>query len=142
MKYSRRSLIGSLAALSGAAALPMPAWAMGKMAGHGDGLVRKGMDELSGAKIDLHMAGGRFATGGRSGHAIAVNGTVPGPLIRLKEGEPTLLSVHNMLDVDSSVHWHGLLLPFQFDGVPGISFPGIRPGARFDVPLTPRQSGT
>jgi len=47
-----------------------------------------------------------------------------------------------MLDVDSSVHWHGLLLPFQFDGVPGISFPGIKPGARFDVPLTPRQSGT
>ncbi|WP_373491369.1 copper resistance system multicopper oxidase [Parasphingorhabdus sp.] len=138
MKYSRRTMIGSLAALSGLAALPMPAWAMGKMGGP----VRKGMDELSGAKIDLHIATGRFTTGGRSGHAIAVNGTVPGPLIRMKEGEPTLLSVHNMLDEDSSVHWHGLLLPFQFDGVPGISFPGIKPGARFDVPLTPRQSGT
>ncbi len=138
MKYSRRTMIGSLAALSGAVALPMPAWAMGKMGG----IVRKGMDELSGARIDLHIATGSFATGGRSGHAIAINGTVPGPLIRMKEGEPTLLSVHNMLDVDSSVHWHGLLLPFQFDGVPGISFPGIKPGARFDVPLTPRQSGT
>ena len=131
-------MITSLAALSGAAALPMPAWSMGKMGGP----VRKGIHELSGAKIDLHIADGRFATGGRSGHAIAVNGTVPGPLIRMKEGEQTILSVHNMLDVDSSVHWHGLLLPFQFDGVPGISFPGIRPGARFDVPLTPRQSGT
>lgn len=142
MKLSRRNMIGSLAALSGAAALPMPAWAMGEMGGNSAGLVRKGMDELSGARIDLHIADGRFATGGRSGHAIAVNGTVPGPLIRMKEGEQTLLSVHNMLDVDSSVHWHGLLLPFQFDGVPGISFPGIRPGERFDVPLTPRQSGT
>ncbi|AMO73382.1 copper-binding protein [Sphingorhabdus sp. M41] len=131
-------MIGSLAALSGLAALPMPAWSMGKMGGP----VRKGIHELSGAKIDLHIADGRFATGGRSGHAIAVNGTVPGPLIRLKEGEQTILSVHNMLDVDSSVHWHGLLLPFQFDGVPGISFPGIKPGERFDVPLTPRQSGT
>ncbi|WP_417591656.1 copper resistance system multicopper oxidase [Parasphingorhabdus sp.] len=142
MKYSRRSMIGSLAALSSLAALPMPAWAMGQMDRRGGGLVRKGINELSGAKIDLHIADGRFATGGRSGHAIAVNGTVPGPLIRLKEGEQTILSVHNMLDVDSSVHWHGLLLPFQFDGVPGISFPGIKPGARFDVPLTPRQSGT
>ncbi|WP_339693042.1 copper resistance system multicopper oxidase [uncultured Parasphingorhabdus sp.] len=138
LPLSRRSMIGSLAALSGLAALPMPAWSMGQMGGP----VRKGIHELSGAKVDLHIADGSFATGGRSGHAIAVNGTVPGPLIRLKEGEQTILSVHNMLDVDSSVHWHGLLLPFQFDGVPGISFPGIRPGARFDVPLTPRQSGT
>jgi CopA family copper-resistance protein len=142
MKYSRRSMIGSLAALSGLAALPMPAWATGKMNGHGGGAVRKGINELSGAKIDLHIAEGSFSTGGRSGHAIAVNGSVPGPLIRMKEGEKTLLSVHNMLGVDSSIHWHGLLLPFQFDGVPGISFPGIKPGARFDVPFTPRQSGT
>ncbi len=142
MKYSRRTMIGSLAALSGAVTLPLPAWATGSMGkGHG-GAVRKGMDQLSGAKIDLHIGEGRFVTGGRSGHAIAVNGTIPGPLIRLKEGEPTLLSVHNMLDEDSSVHWHGLLLPFQFDGVPGVSFPGIKSGARFDVPLTPRQSGT
>jgi CopA family copper-resistance protein len=138
MNFSRRQILGHSALAGAAAALPMPLWAMGKMGA----AVRKGMDELSGAKVDLHIADGRFATGGRSGHAIAVNGTVPGPLIRLKEGEKTILSVHNMLDVDSSVHWHGLLLPFQFDGVPGISFPGIKPGARFDVPLTPRQSGT
>ena len=142
MKYSRRSMIGSLAAFSGLAALPMPAWATGRMGAHNNGSVGKGIHELSGAKVDLHIADGRFTTGDRSGHAIAVNGAVPGPLIRLKEGEQTILSVHNSLDVDSSVHWHGLLLPFQFDGVPGISFPGIKPGARFDVPLTPRQSGT
>jgi len=138
MNFSRRHILGHSALAGAAAALPMPLWAMGQMGA----AVRKGMDELSGARVDLHIADGRFATGGRSGHAIAVNGTVPGPLIRLKEGEQTLLSVHNMLDEDSSIHWHGLLLPFQFDGVPGISFPGIKPGARFDVPLTPRQSGT
>ncbi|WP_089131818.1 copper resistance system multicopper oxidase [Sphingorhabdus sp. SMR4y] len=142
LSLSRRRMITSLAALSGAAALPMPAWATGNMGRHGGAAVGKGIHELSGPKIDLHIADGRFATGGRSGHAIAVNGTVPGPLIRLKEGEDVTLSVHNMLDVDSSVHWHGLLLPFQFDGVPGISFPGIKPGARFDVPLRLRQSGT
>jgi len=142
MKYSRRTMIGSLAALSGLAVLPMPAWASGQMSRHKGGSMRKGIHELSGAKIDLHIGEGSFATGGCTGHAIAVNGTVPGPLIRMKEGEQTILSVHNMLSEDSSIHWHGLLLPFQFDGVPGISFPGIRPGARFDVPLTPRQSGT
>ncbi len=142
MKFSRRQLIGHSALLGAAATLPMPAWATGNMGGKMGGAVRKGIDQVSGAKIDLHIAEGSFSTGGRSGHAIAVNGTVPGPLIRMKEGEPTLLSVHNMLDVDSSIHWHGLLLPFQFDGVPGISFPGIKPGARFDVPYTPRQSGT
>jgi CopA family copper-resistance protein len=142
MNYSRRNMIGSLAALSGLAVLPMPAWATGNMGRHNGGSVRKGIYELSGAQIDLHIGEGNFATGGRYGHAIAVNGSVPGPLIRLKEGEKTVLSVHNMLTEDSSVHWHGLLLPFQFDGVPGISFPGIKPGARFDVPLTPRQSGT
>lgn len=146
IQLNRRALIGSLAALSCAAAMPMPAWAKGKL-GHaagGDhgGPVRKGMDELSGAKIDLHIADGSFTTGGRFGHAVAVNGTVPGPLIRLREGQQTLLSVHNGLAVDSSIHWHGMLIPFQFDGVPGISFPGIAPGARFDVPFTPRQAGT
>lgn len=142
MNFSRRQILGRSALAGVAATLPMPLWATGNMGGKMGGAVRKGMDELSGARVDLHIGEGRFATGGRSGHAIAVNGTVPGPLIRLKEGEQTILSVHNMLDVDSSVHWHGLLLPFQFDGVPGISFPGIKPGARFDVPLTPRQSGT
>ena len=142
MNFSRRQILGRSALAGVAATLPMPLWATGNMGGKMGGAVRKGMDELSGARIDLHIGEGRFATGGRSGHAIAVNGTVPGPLIRMKEGEQTILSVHNMLDVDSSIHWHGLLLPFQFDGVPGISFPGIKPGARFDVALTPRQSGT
>ena len=135
---SRRDMIGSLAALAGASALPMPAWAMGQT----EAPVRGGIDELSGGKIDLHIGSGRFATGGRSGQAVAVNGSIPGPLIRLKEGQQTILNVHNMLDEDSSIHWHGLLLPFQFDGVPGISFPGIKPGDHFQVPLTPRQSGT
>ncbi|QJB69006.1 copper resistance system multicopper oxidase [Parasphingorhabdus halotolerans] len=142
MNFSRRAMIGSLAALSSTAALPMPAWAKGRMNHKMGGAMRKGIHELSGSKIDLHIGDGSFATGGRSGHAIAVNGSVPGPLIRLKEGQDVTLSVHNMLNVDSSIHWHGLLLPFQFDGVPGISFPGIKPGARFDVPIKLRQSGT
>jgi len=80
--------------------------------------------------------------GGRSGHAIAINGTVPGPLIRLKEGQNVRLSVTNTLEEDTSIHWHGLLLPFQYDGVPGVSFPGIKPGETFVYELPIRQSGT
>jgi len=104
--------------------------------------IRKGMDELVGPNIDLHIGAGQYATGGRRGHAIALNGTIPGPLIRLREGQDARLNVHNMLDEDSSVHWHGLLLPFQFDGVPGISFPGIAPGGHFTAPFKVRQHGT
>ncbi|MEP2103452.1 MAG: copper resistance system multicopper oxidase [Parasphingorhabdus sp.] len=138
LALSRRKMIGSLAALAGTCALPMPAWSMGKM----NERIRNGMDQLSGPEVDLHIGSGLFKTGARSGHAIAVNGTVPGPLIRLREGQDVRLNVHNMLNEDSSVHWHGLLLPFQFDGVPGISFPGIKPGARFTAPFKVRQSGT
>jgi len=137
-KFSRRDLVRGAGAGLALSALPLPAWAKGAM----DGAARAGFGTLSGPQIDMHIASARFGRDGGSAHAIAVNGTIPGPLIRLREGQATRLRVHNMLDVDSSVHWHGLLLPFQYDGVPGISFPGIRPGATFDVPLTPRQSGT
>ncbi len=137
MHVSRRHFIQSSAI--GAGVVAMPAWARGMP--HGP--VRQGFDEVSGRSIDLTVGTGRFATGGRSGHAIAVNGSVPGPLVRLKEGEPVRLNVTNTLDEDTSIHWHGLLLPFQFDGVPGVSFPGIKPGETFtyDIPAL-RQAGT
>lgn len=134
----RRNVIQSLAGVAAMASLPMPAWAMGKMGG----TFRNGMDEIAGPDVHLHIAGGMFRTGNRSGHAIGMNGTIPGPLIRLREGTSAKLMVHNMLDEDSSVHWHGLLLPFQYDGVPGISFPGIKPGKNFTAEFDVRQSGT
>ncbi len=102
----------------------------------------RGFGELSGDDIRLTIADHSFATGGRSGHAFAVNGTVPGPLIRLREGQDVRLHVTNSLAEDSSIHWHGLLLPFQFDGVPGVSFPGIRPGETFTYEFPVRQAGT
>jgi CopA family copper-resistance protein len=63
-------------------------------------------------------------------------------LIRLKEGQHVRLSVTNALSEDTSIHWHGLLVPFQFDGVPGVSFPGIKPGETFVYDFKVRQSGT
>ncbi len=135
---SRRHLIKSTAALAAASALPMPAWAKGQSLSH----ARKGFGEVSGEDIELAIGNHHFATGNRSGHAVAVNGTIPGPLVRLREGQQARLHVINTLAEDSSIHWHGLLVPFQFDGVPGVSFPGIRPGERFTYDFPIRQSGT
>jgi len=137
---SRRRLIR--AGALGAGALALPAWARGADL-HGGGSIRPGFDEVSGRDIALTIGEGPRVVQGRRGHAVAVNGSVPGPLVRLREGQPVRLAVTNTLDEDSSIHWHGLLLPFQYDGVPGVSFPGIKPGETFvyDIPAL-RQHGT
>ena len=80
--------------------------------------------------------------GGKDAHAITVNGTIPGPLIRLKEGQMTTMAVTNHLKEDTSIHWHGILLPPGMDGVPGVSFAGIRPGETFTYNFPVNQSGT
>ena len=135
---SRRHLIRSTAALAAASALPMPAWARGASLTH----ARNGFGEVGGEDIALAIGNHHFTASGRSGHAFAVNGTVPGPLVRLRQGQTARLHVTNNLDEDSSIHWHGLLVPFQFDGVPGVSFPGIKPGETFTYEFPIRQSGT
>jgi CopA family copper-resistance protein len=148
-RLSRRTLIGSLGA--GAALTAMPAWAQGHSIhrGHGGGShgrggprIPAGFGELSGEVIDLSVDSGHRIVEGRRGPGIAVNGTVPGPLIRLREGQNVRLNVANHLNADTSIHWHGLLVPFQMDGVPGISFPGIKPHETFTYEFPIRQSGT
>ena len=97
---------------------------------------------LSGPRIALEIGATQFRLDGKTGQAVTVNGTLPGPLIRLREGQDVRIAVTNQLDEDSSVHWHGLLVPFQMDGVPGVSFPGIRPGETFTYDFPVRQAGT
>lgn len=80
--------------------------------------------------------------GRRSVQPIAINGSLPAPLIRLREGREAVLRVTNKLDEYTSIHWHGILLPFEMDGVPGVSFPGIAPGETFEYRYPVRQSGT
>lgn len=92
--------------------------------------------------IDLTIADLRLQVNGRVGNAVALNGTVPGPLIRLREGDNAVLRVTNRLQEISSIHWHGLLLPPDMDGVPGVSFGGIKPGETFTYRFPVRQSGT
>ena len=144
-RLSRRGALGALGA--GAIATAVPAWAQGHSVhggshSRGGSRIPAGFGELSGDVIDLKVGSGHRIVEGRRGPGIAVNGSVPGPLIRLREGQNIRLNVTNDLDTDTSVHWHGLLLPFQMDGVPGISFPGIRPRQTFPYEFPVRQSGT
>jgi CopA family copper-resistance protein len=71
-----------------------------------------------------------------------LNGTLPGPLLRLKEGQRVRIRVDNRLDEDTSIHWHGLIVPFEMDGVPGVSFPGIKARSAFTYDFPVKQSGT
>ncbi|GAA0759639.1 FtsP/CotA-like multicopper oxidase with cupredoxin domain [Erythromicrobium ramosum] len=139
---TRRHLLAGAGAASAFTALP--AWAQGhsmhKM--RGGAPIRVGFDEVSGTVIDLAVGHGPRTVQGRKGHGVAINGSVPGPLVRLREGSDVRLNVTNHLEEDTSIHWHGLLVPFYMDGVPGISFPGIRPGQTFSYQFPVRQAGT
>lgn len=79
---------------------------------------------------------------GQKGSAMAMNGSVPGPVFRFKEGEEAIIRVTNTLDEATSIHWHGLILPQPMDGVPGLSFAGIQPGETFTYRFPIVQSGT
>jgi CopA family copper-resistance protein len=91
---------------------------------------------------DLTIGPTPIVIGDRRATAAGINGSVPGPLIRLREGQDVVLNVSNRLDEISSLHWHGLLLPSGMDGVPGISFGGIAPGTLFTYRFRVRQNGT
>jgi len=135
---SRRRFLHGATVLGGglAASALLPAWARSQT----PGLSRPAA--LSGEDIRLSIGHSSLKVDGRAGHVIAINGQVPGPLIRLKEGQTVRLHVTNTLKEDTSIHWHGLLVPFQMDGVPGVSFPGIRPGETFVYEFPVIQSGT
>lgn len=136
----RRRFLRSLAVVGGGATLAnlLPGWA--RAAGSGD--PGRAPPALSGQDIQLTIGHTPVMVDGAAAHAVTINGTVPGPLIRLKEGQRVRLSVTNTLDEETSIHWHGLLVPFQMDGVPGVSFPGVKPGETFVYDFQVRQSGT
>ena len=131
----RRAVLAGGAAL--AAAPLLPAWAREVSRG-----LAPAMPTLSGEEIALTVGHSPFTVGGRTGHAVTVNGMLPAPLIRLREGQTVRIAVTNTLEEDTSIHWHGVLLPFQMDGVPGVSFPGIRPGETFVYEFPIRHPGT
>lgn len=97
---------------------------------------------LTGNRFELTIGFQPVNFTGRKRFATAINGTVPGPIIRWRQGERVSLRVKNNLAEDSSIHWHGIVLPPGMDGVPGISFDGIQPGETFEYEIDVRQSGT
>ena len=97
---------------------------------------------LSGTEFDLTIAETPVNFTGTPRMATTINGSLPGPTLRWREGDTVTLRVHNRLAVDTSIHWHGIILPYPMDGVPGISFRGIAPGETFVYRFRVQQTGT
>ncbi|MHB0922262.1 MAG: hypothetical protein B7X31_13180 [Thiomonas sp. 13-66-29] len=133
---TRRRFVHGLAsggALAGAGLLRAPAWALGSP---GQPTV------LRGTEFHLEIAETPVNFTGTSRMATTVNGLVPGPLLRWREGDRVTLRVTNRMPVSSSIHWHGILVPTAMDGVPGLSYPGIAPGETFVYQFDVKQAGT
>lgn len=133
--FTRRDFIGNALGLTVVAGFSqlLPRYALGET-------TKKAYAE-DGA-IDLTIARTPFTINGRTGSAVTVNGTVPGPLLRFREGQEAVIRVTNKLKEATSIHWHGILLPPEMDGVPGVSFFGIKPGETFTYRFPVKQSGT
>jgi CopA family copper-resistance protein len=137
---SRRQILkgGAALGLGSAAALSLrPSWAnpWGQT-----NVYSKGVEE--GPEVSLSIRRESIPIDGKEARPISINGSSPGPMIRLKEGQDAVLRVTNLLDEPTSIHWHGLILPPGMDGVPGVSFPGIAPGETFTYRFPVRQNGT
>ncbi|MFW6093654.1 MAG: copper resistance system multicopper oxidase [Pseudomonadota bacterium] len=134
-RRDRRRLLKAMAAATALAGVGpvFPAYAR---AGQVPGGAPRDVDlSLAIRRQSIEIAGGR-------GSATTLNGSVPGPLVELWQGREALLRVSNHLDEDTSLHWHGILLPFEMDGVPGVAFPGVAPGETFLAKFPVRQYGT
>jgi len=123
---SRRQVLAGLASTG---SLLLPRWARADLVPAQD-------------QWDIEIAETAMNVAGRKAHVLTLNGSYPGPLIRLTEGNEAVIRVKNTLREWSSIHWHGLLLPPEMDGVPGVSFKGIPPGGTFEYRFDVRQSGT
>jgi CopA family copper-resistance protein len=138
-KITRREFIHGCTTIGGSLALQsvLPAWARS-----GAQTNLAGLTTLTGTEFDLNVASAQSTVDGRSTRSVLINGHLPAPLLRWREGDNVTLRVTNNLDVDTSIHWHGVLLPYQMDGVPGVTFPGIKPRQTFVYEFPIRQAGT
>ena len=133
---SRRTFVKGLAAgglLGGFGLWRTPVWAL-----NSPGQV----NELSGTDFELFIGETPVNFTGQPRTALTINGSLPGPLLRWREGDTVTLRVRNRLKDSTSIHWHGILLPANMDGVPGLSFKGIEPGGVYVYQFKVRQHGT
>ena len=136
LPLTRRRFVQGLAAGGAIAALDWGARSLfGEVGHHAPGT-------LTGNHFDLTIDYLPVNFTGRHRLATAVNGSVPGPTLRWREGEAVTVAVTNRLKTPTSIHWHGMRVPAEMDGVPGLSFAGIAPGERFVYRIPVVQSGT
>ena len=135
-QLSRRQFVQGVAVTG--LAVSSGAWANSGMQETGRAL----MPHLTGKSFDLAIDRTMVNYTGKSKVATVINGSLPAPVLHFKEGDTVTINVTNHLKEWSSIHWHGLLLPFAMDGVPGISFKGIAPGETFTYQFPILQSGT
>ena len=102
----------------------------------------RAQDVLRGTTFDLSIGDTVMNFTGSPKIAQTINGSIPGPLLRWRQGDTVTLRVSNQLEDDTSIHWHGIILPANMDGVPGLSFHGIRRGDTYTYRFQVRQSGT
>ncbi|MCO7564526.1 copper resistance system multicopper oxidase [Pseudomonas sp. S 311-6] len=135
-KTTRRSFVKGLAAtglLGGLGMWRTPVWAV----------TSPGQPNvLTGTDFDLYIGELPVNVTGAARTAMAINGSLPGPILRWREGDTVTLRVRNRLKQDTSIHWHGIILPANMDGVPGLSFHGIAPDGMYEYQFEVRQNGT
>lgn len=138
---SRRAVLAAGGGLGVSAALARAAPAYARTS-----VVQAALAPVAGPRgeraLDLEIGHFQLMVGDRPGRAMAINQTIPGPLLRFREGEEAVLRVTNRLEEIASIHWHGIILPPAMDGVPGVSFGGIAPGETFTYRFPLLQSGT
>ncbi|WP_271197954.1 copper resistance system multicopper oxidase [Pseudomonas turukhanskensis] len=135
-KTSRRTFVKGLAAtgiLGGLGLWRTPVWAV----------TSPGQPNvLTGTDFDLFIGETPVNITGTARTAMAINGSIPGPILRWREGDTVTLRVKNRLTEDTSTHWHGIILPANMDGVPGLSFHGIAPDGMYEYKFKVNQNGT
>ena len=135
-KTTRRSFVKGLAAtglLGGLGMWRAPVWAV----------TSPGQPNvLTGTEFDLYIGELPVNITGAPRTAMAINGSLPGPTLRWREGDTVTLRVRNRLKQDTSIHWHGIILPANMDGVPGLSFHGIAPDGMYEYRFKVHQNGT
>ena len=97
---------------------------------------------LTGKEFDLYVSKKPIIVDGKSSTATLINDSLPAPTLKMREGDTVVIRVHNQMNESTSIHWHGLLVPFEMDGVPGISFDGIPANSTFTYKFKLKQSGT
>lgn len=136
LNISRRVFVKGVVASALATTVPISLNASTKI------LTRRDTEELSATEFNLTIDKISVNITGEPSVATAVNSMLAGPTLRWREGDEITINVTNNLEEDSSIHWHGIILPASMDGVPGISFDGIRPGETFTYKFPVVQSGT